>query len=197
MSHEVVIKEDSPKPNLVDSEGEARVYIRDVLVAAGIYDGPSMLTCPIQSKVFEEVESAYKRNGQDGQEGDGTDKAYGGKNVVDHKLLFDLLNEALSAVVRPPITRSGSIRGLVGPPVVPQGKKLLDYVWRMIHTYLNPPQDECHSFDDTVPRDLWRTPWSGMMQGETDEIGREMECVIFGELVEETMKDMCASYFPT
>lgn len=190
MSQEVVINEDPQEHNLFDSEGEAQIYIRDVLVAAGFYDGSSMLTSPIQSKVFEEVESAYQRNGG---KTEGSVKANGGRSV-DHKLLFDLLNEALSDVMRPPITRPRSMRGLVGPTAVPQGKKLLDHVLVMILTYLNPPQDECNSFDDVVANDLGRTPWSAMMKGETDVIGRGMERVILGELVLEIVKDMCASY---
>lgn len=180
VSQEVVVKEGPLEPEMLDLEDESKSYIREVLVAAGLLDQSAELSYPIHTKVFEEVEATYKRRGHEGE---------GGANHVDHKLLFNLLNEALLSVLRPPITRI-RLGGTLGPTLVPHGKDLLDKVWRIIHIYLCPSSNHCHSIDEMSSRDLERIPWLSMMHEETNFIGRAMENMILGELVHEIMKDI-------
>ncbi|KAL6011960.1 hypothetical protein ACLOJK_002427 [Asimina triloba] len=63
---EVPIEEDLTMVEIVGSEGQAETYIKDVLIAAGLYDMQSTLIDLIDSSIFKDVEAAYKRNGKDG-----------------------------------------------------------------------------------------------------------------------------------
>ncbi|XP_058098578.1 uncharacterized protein LOC131243328 isoform X2 [Magnolia sinica] len=187
---EAPVEDDLLEPEEDNSEGQAHVYIRDVLVVAGLYDGSSPLTNPINSRVFEEVEEASRRCAKEGEEA----IKDASESNVGHKLLFDLLNESLSIISRP-ITRSRFMRGVLGhPTAVPRGKKLLDDVWKMVRIYVHPPSDSCHSIDSMVAFDLTTTHWSSMMNDEIDVIGSELERMIARELVEETMWDLCHSW---
>lgn len=168
-------------------EDESESYIRDLLVVSGLYDGSSDKSLsrwdpfakPISNRVFEEVEASYK---------DHIDE----KKVVDHKALLDLLNEALSAVLGPPMTMSKFKRkaiGNTGKP--PRGRKLLDSVWEIIRIHVYPPADKfCYSVDSMVGQDLLSSPWSGLMNDDVDALGKEIECWIVGDLIEELVKDM-------
>lgn len=84
-------------------------YIRDLLVSSGLYGGSSdkslgrwgTIAKPISNSVFEEVEEAYiKLAKEDGS----MTKNHNEK--VDHKMLFDLLNETLSTILGPLSTMS-------------------------------------------------------------------------------------------
>ncbi|XP_077246881.1 RB1-inducible coiled-coil protein [Tasmannia lanceolata] len=186
-SEEAATEEDPLEAEVVNLEGQAQVYIRDVLVASGLYEGSSKLTNSIDSRVFEEVEAAYREGKREG-EADAKDH---GDNKVNHKVLFDLLNEALATISGPSVTRSRFMRGIIGPTtMVPRGKNLLEDVWKGISIYVYPPMDGCHSLDGMVSYDLRMTPWASMMGDEIAVIGKEMEWMILGDLVEEVMRDM-------
>ncbi|KAL7231194.1 hypothetical protein ACSBR2_009460 [Camellia fascicularis] len=174
----------------MELEDESEVYIRDLLVASGLYEGSSdnvlsrwdPLAKPINNQIFEEVEESYRKMAKD-NEGSKRDQG-------DHKLLLDLLNEALSIVLGPPVTMSRFRRKVIGPTRrSPRGRKLLDCVWEIIRAHLYPPTDKnYYSLDNMVARDLVSTPWSGLMNDVIDALGKEIESQITGVLIEEIVK---------
>ncbi|MCL7038637.1 hypothetical protein MKW94_017987 [Papaver nudicaule] len=188
------------EPVLVDLEDHAEVYIRDVLVISGLYDGSSQwsftrwdpLAKPISNWVFEKVEESYDKRAEETESaGDHIEMS-----KVDHKVLFDLINEALSTILGPSLAMSKFKRKLMGstkmPP--PRGKKLLDVVWKTIFMYLYPESDGCYyyySLDGMIARDLGRNPWlpSGMDE-DVELVGRDMENWILRELIGEIVKDL-------
>lgn len=185
-SKEAVVEADSPAANMDSIEGQAQAYIREVLIAAGLYDGSSSSTYPIDSLVFEQVEDAYRKRGK---ESEGTVKDDSSDSIVDHKILFDLVNEALSTVVARPGTGPIVMKRANVP--MSYGRTLLDNVWRMICVYVYPPADRFHSLDGMVVRDLKTVRWTALLDGEIDVLGKEMEWMLLEELIEEATRDMC------
>ncbi|CAL5443900.1 unnamed protein product [Camellia sinensis] len=183
-----VTEEQSLETEMAELEDEAEAYIRDLLVASGLYDGSSdnvlsrwdPLAKPITNDIFEAVEESYKKMTKDNE---------GSRR--DHKLLLDLLNEALSVVLGPPVTMS-RFRKAIGPALLPpRGQKLLDRAWEIVRAHLYPPTDKFHyCIDDMVAEDLGFTTWSGLMNDDIDAVGKEMESQITGYLIEEIVKDI-------
>lgn len=111
----------------------------------------------------------------------------------DRKMLLDLLNEALSKLLGPPVTKSKFRRRIINYSLLPPpcGRKLLESVWEIIRICLYPPTDRSYfSLHSLVADDLGSTLWSGLMDEEISALGREVECHIIGDLVEEIFKDM-------
>ncbi|XVF18148.1 hypothetical protein REPUB_Repub10bG0187300 [Reevesia pubescens] len=194
---DISIEQESIESEMLDLEDHAEGYVRDLLVASGLYDGScekslsrwDPLAKPISNCVFEQVEESYRKLAKENDDA-GNDQ---NEKKVDHKVLFDLLNEALSTVLGPPVTMSRFRRKLLGSSILPppRGRKLLNSVWEIIHINLYPPNDRYYySLDSMVAQDLGSTPWSGLMDDETNVLGREVECHIIGDLVEEIVKDM-------
>ncbi|KAJ0969084.1 hypothetical protein J5N97_021961 [Dioscorea zingiberensis] len=190
--------EDETFEGAVEVEGHVGSYIRDILLAAGLYEGEAFnrtflrwdaLTKPIPIWVFDEVEETYSKNERE----DNSEclKCCCAETDIGHKMLFDLLNEALPQVLTMRVIGSSFKRCLAGPPTVPRGKKLLDNLWHQIKMYSNPPLDESHSLDDMMIRDLKMTPWSSLSHEDIDSMGREMEMVIIAELIDEFVCEMC------
>ncbi|KAK6924575.1 protein of unknown function DUF4378 [Dillenia turbinata] len=191
-SENTTIKEEQMETEMDELEDQAKTYIRNLLVASGLYNGSvdvsisrlDSLTKPISSCIYEEVEESYR-------------KSYKGKDdrgEADHKLLLDLLNEALSATLGPhlplPISKLRWVIGLstLSPP---KGKKLLDLVWQKVRVHLYPPTDRTnHSLDNMVAHDLRSFPWSGLINEDVNSLGGEMECLIIGDLIEDVVNDM-------
>ena len=181
---------------MVDLEDHTEGYVRDLPVASGLYDGScdkslsrlDPLAKPISNSVLEQVEELYRKLTKE------NDRSRNDQNEkIDHKVLLDLLNEALSTILGPPVTMSRFRRKLLGSSILPPpwGRKLLNSVWEIIHINLYPPNNRCYySLDSMVARDLRSTPWSGLMDDETNVLGREVEFHIIGDLVEEIVKDM-------
>lgn len=128
-----------------------RAYITEVLIAAGLYDddggdGPSSAInsrvdsmarpMPICDDVFEDVEDMYYYRGDYiGGGGMCDDETDGGATAAtDHRMLFDLANEALqSLVVESSRGGSSSLRQwVVDSTGVARGKKLVDDVWQQV-----------------------------------------------------------------
>ncbi|XP_026446133.1 uncharacterized protein LOC113346822 isoform X2 [Papaver somniferum] len=191
--------QEAREPEMVHLEDHAEVYIRDVLIISGLYDGSSQwsftrwdpLAKPISSWVFEKVEESYEKRA------DETDitEDHTGMSRMDHKVLFDLINEALSTILGPSLTMSKFKRKLMGstkmPP--PRGKKLLDVVWKTVFMYLYPESDGYYyyySLDGMIARDLGRNPWLGSMDEDIELVGRETENWILRELIGEIVKDL-------
>ncbi|KAM7519968.1 hypothetical protein LguiB_018930 [Lonicera macranthoides] len=161
-------------------EAQAKTYIRDLLVASGLYGGSSY-TSLISYKKFEEVEILYR-----------TKNKANGWPTKDHKLLFDLSNEALSTVLGPPQAQS-KFRINDGDTMLrpPRGRNLLDRVWEITRVYLYPPMDNSyHTLDWLIARDLKSIPWLESTNDDVDGLGKEVEFQILGDLIEEIVKDM-------
>nr|XP_011461587.1 PREDICTED: uncharacterized protein LOC101305113 isoform X1 [Fragaria vesca subsp. vesca]XP_011461589.1 PREDICTED: uncharacterized protein LOC101305113 isoform X1 [Fragaria vesca subsp. vesca] len=177
-------------------ENPAEVYIKDLLVASGLYDGSFEKSFsrydtsgkPISLSVFKEVEESYKKLAS---ADDNSTKDHNGK--VNHKLFLDLLNEALSTILGPPLNMSKFRRKAINSSALPplRGKKLLDSVWGIIYRYVYPPNDKhCHSLDEIVARDLGSSLWSELVEEDVNILGREIETLIMRDLVTEVLNDM-------
>ncbi|GMI86306.1 TON1 Recruiting Motif 26 [Hibiscus trionum] len=194
---DISIEQESTESEMGSLEDQAEGYVRDLLVASGLYGGScdksssrwDPLAKAIGNSVFEQVEESHRKS---------TEKNYSSRpdeneKKVDRKVLLDLSNEALTTILGPPVTMSRFRRKLHGSSILtpPRGRKLLNSVWESIQTSLNLPNDRPHySIDSTVARDIRCTPWSGLIDDETNVLGREVECHIIGALVEEIVKDM-------
>lgn len=193
--------EDMEKPELPHEietdavEGPAEAYIKNLLIVSGLYDGSSNPSVPnwgpsakpLSNWVFEKVEATYAEGAE----------VTGAKNeqseiVIDRKILFDLSNEALSIILAPSSAMPTFKRKIMHPTMIPPRRKaLLDTVWKMIHTYVYPPSDSSiYSLDSMVARDLGMNPWSGMTQIDVDLIGKDIENMILGKLIEETVREI-------
>ncbi|KAE8731914.1 hypothetical protein F3Y22_tig00002392pilonHSYRG00013 [Hibiscus syriacus] len=193
---DISVEQDSSESEMGDLEDQAEGYVRDLLVASGLFDGSydkslsrwDTLAKPIDDSVFEQVEESYIKSGKE------NDSSRNNENEkVDRKVLLDLLNEALSTILGPPVAMSRFRRKLLSSSILPppRGRKLLNSVWEIIQTNLYPPNDGCHySLDSMVGRDLRSTPWSGLIDDETNVLGREVACHVIGDLVEEIVKGM-------
>ncbi|MED6112159.1 hypothetical protein PIB30_059213 [Stylosanthes scabra] len=172
-------------------------YIKDLLVASGLYFGSwdkyllrvreDTLTNPIENSIFEEVEESRVKENID--------------NKLDHKILLDLLNEALSIVLGQPLTMSRFRRNLnnlcIIQKIPPCGKELLKLVWDIIHVSLCPPKSNtCScSFISLVKQDFGSISLYGLMNDEINVLEMEMACLISDDLVEELIKDMIDNFF--
>ncbi|KAF7130839.1 hypothetical protein RHSIM_Rhsim10G0195500 [Rhododendron simsii] len=189
---ETIIQEHTLEAEM-ELEDEAEAYVRDLLVASGLYKGSSEKVLSrwdpfaklISNRIFEELEESYRNATKKDSEGSKRDN-------VDHKLLLDLLNEALTIVLGPPVTVSRFRKtGMCPTSRPPHGRKLLHSVWEIICGHLYPPSDKCfYSIDSMLVRDLHSTPWAGLMNDDIDSLGKEMESQITGDLIEEIVKDM-------
>jgi hypothetical protein len=181
---------------MVELEDPTEAYIRDLLVSSGLYDGSSdtsffrwdTFAKPISNSVFEEVEESYRKLAKEDESmiKDDIEK-------VDHKLLLDLLNQTLSTILGPLSIMSTFKRKMIHFSMLPtlRGTRLLNRVCEIIRVYLHPSTDKSHySLESMEARDLGSTPWSVLIDDEINILGREMECLIIGDLVEEIVKDM-------
>ncbi|KAI3921964.1 hypothetical protein MKX01_005653 [Papaver californicum] len=202
LDQETSTPEVEEEEQVVDDAAEMMVaekaYIKDLLIS-GLYGGgdggyESRLTAgsdlkwvPLGICVFDKVEESRKANSNEDE---------GERNTIaehNHKVIFDLVNEALYTILEPCFTTTA-----VGPTRMPRGKRLLDKVWRMIGMYINPPENsedgERLSFyylDAIVARDLGTNSWLDLNLDDSEKqlIGKEIGGFILDELIEETVKD--------
>ncbi|XP_050379681.1 uncharacterized protein LOC126797030 isoform X2 [Argentina anserina] len=190
------VEQEVVESELSGLENPVEVYIRDLLVASGLYDGSleksfsrwDTFGNPISLSVFKEVEESYKKLAT---EHNSSTKDHNGK--VNHKLLLDLLNEALSTILGPPLNMPKFRRKAINTSSLPplRGKKLLDSVWENIYYYLYPPKDSLyHSLDEIVSRDLISSPWPELLDEDVIVLGREIETLIMRDIVTEVLDDM-------
>ncbi|KAG7968882.1 hypothetical protein I3843_07G002600 [Carya illinoinensis] len=193
---DTTIEQESNESETVELVDPTEAYIRDLLVSSGLYEGSSdkslvrwgTIAKPISNSIFEEVEEAYVKLAK---EDESTIKNHNEK--VDHKMLFDLLNETLSTILGPLSTMSKFKRKMIHSSMLPTlcGRTLLDCVWEIILIHLHPPTDKSHcSLESMVARDLGPTHWSVFTDEEVNVLGKDMECLIIGDLVEEIVKEM-------
>ncbi|PKI57028.1 hypothetical protein CRG98_022532 [Punica granatum] len=187
---------------LPELEDGTAAYVRTLLVASGMYDGLSSscllrsdpLVKPITTSVYEEVEESYKQQDKE-EDGHGSTMDDNKKGVeIDHRLLYDLLNEALSNMLRPPVISSryrnkiSATRDLQHPC----GPRLMDAVWGFIRSFVYPPVDvSSHSsLDSMVSRDLGPAPWLWLLDEQVNAIGADIEGSILGDLIGEIVRDV-------
>ncbi|XP_006855730.2 uncharacterized protein LOC18445531 [Amborella trichopoda] len=173
------------------TEDEAKTYIKDILVTSGFFYGSAQIfsnwaspTTPIGPWVHEKVEEAYKRGSHSPK--------YDDKIKSQHKLLFDLLNETLICILGPFVSWSRPKRRVRASMVVPTGKRLLEDAWSMMRMYVHEPMDGQASLEGQVAKDLSMTQWMGMVDDDVDVIGKDMEGMILGDLVEEVLSEWCS-----
>ncbi|CAI9110484.1 OLC1v1010520C3 [Oldenlandia corymbosa var. corymbosa] len=194
---EVVTNDDQPmETDMVDIEDPDEAYIRDLLLISGFYDGSCDKSLakwepagkPVSDQVFEEAEESHKqkyiKDDDEGLSKDQNEKSH-------HKILFDLLNEALPDVLGSPKAMSKFMRKALDPVGRPlRGRKLLDKVWNIIGVYLQPTMDESdYSLDMMIARDLQSSPWSKCVDDDINALGKDVECQIFGDLIDEMVMD--------
>lgn len=189
---------ESELPKLEDG---LAAYVRALLVASGLYD---RLSNPqgsrsdpdakfISTSVYEEVESSYEQPGKEAGHNsakDGNDKG----TETDHRVLYDLVNEALSDVLRQPVISRFRKKKISVPRDLqqPSGSKLMDSVLGFISLLVYPPGDiSSHfSFDSMVAQDLGSAPWFQILDEEVDAIGAEIEGSILRSLISEVVRDI-------
>ncbi|XAR73680.1 hypothetical protein NMG60_11007740 [Bertholletia excelsa] len=190
------VTKEQPSGAEMEMEDEVKAYIRDLLVASGLYRDTSdkvlsrwdPMAKLISNQTFEQVEESCMKIIKD-SEGSKTEQG----EKANHKLLFDLLNEALSTVLGPPVPLSKFSNKIVdgSSSQAPNGRKLFDCVWEIINGHLYPSSDITdESIDNMIARDFKAVPWSGLMNDDIDAIGKDMESWITRDLIEELVKDM-------
>jgi len=193
------MKQEASESDLDQLEDPAESYIRDLLIASGLYFGSwdkSLLrgdtfAKPIGNSVYEEVEESRRKWVKENDDSCIKDQ---NENKPDHKVLLDLLNEALSVVLGPPLTLSRFRRKLSNSSMLlPSGKELLNLVWDIIRVSIYPPSDiSTYSLDTLVAQHLGSIPWSELINDEINILERDIECLITDDLVEELTKDICS-----
>ncbi|KAL2334236.1 hypothetical protein Fmac_015449 [Flemingia macrophylla] len=196
-SEDFITKQESAECELVELDDPAESYVRDLLVASGLYFGSwdkSLLrgdtyAKPIGNSIFEEVEESHKKLVNENERSTKDQN----KNKLEHKVLLDLLNESLSIVLGPPMTLSRFRRKLnnssMQPP--PYGKELLKLVWDIVCVSLYSVSNTSpYSLASLVAQDLESISFSELINDQIDSMEREMTCIITDNLVEELTKDM-------
>ncbi|CAE5986619.1 unnamed protein product [Arabidopsis arenosa] len=185
---------------IVDLGNPDKVFVRDLLVASGLYEGTSDISLsrwdplakPIKKSVLEETKDNLKKRSNQNQEDEDT-----GETTIseeNHNILFDLLNEVLTVVLGP-LTKSGFKNKLLSSSVSEsttiRGKYLLESTWRIMSEYLySQPEKPFCSLDGIIGWDMDRFPWSGLISEEVNVLGKEVEGMIMADLVEELVKDL-------
>lgn len=187
------MNEQLPSEVEVDIENQDEAYIKDLLVAAGLYDGSYKRSLskwdpmgkPISNHVFEEVEDSYRTTTK-------FDEICSNYQKLSHKMILDLLNEVLPNILRPPINQSRYMAKAFGyVHKTPLGKKLLIHVWEFIRLYANLPSDKSYyALDGLLTRDWKLSTWSHLIDDDINSIGREIESQIMKELIEEMVEDI-------
>ncbi|WVZ55327.1 hypothetical protein U9M48_005999 [Paspalum notatum var. saurae] len=166
-------------------------FVRAVLVVAGMYGlkqnaGRTCEAKPIPKWVLEEVESSSSALPASSD---------GSVATIDHRLLFDLINETLPGAVRASTTLCTFDKCYaMAPRRSPSGKRMLEALWKSVQVWLEPPSDNTTSssasVDVLIGRDLSVSAWHGSFLDDADALGGELETEILDELLDETVWDV-------
>lgn len=189
-----MIDDQSVEEEIMEIDDPAESFVRDLLVASGLYDGScdkylskwDPLGKPISKQVFEEVEASYKKKTNDIEDASTIDQF----QKFNHKLLCDFLNEVLRDVLGVPSTVSSSMKStiaLTARPLPLQGKKLLECVWEIARVYVDMSSQ---SFETILARDLQSMPWTGLVDEDVNAVGKDIEYQIIGDLIHDMINDM-------
>lgn len=113
-----------------------------MLIAAGLYDDGSLdnkansrvdsMARPICDYIFDEVEDIYYYRDKSGGDQDAGLSNNSGGNAADHRMLFDLANEALQMLVQGARSGSSLCQWVIDSTGVSQGRKLVDDIWQQV-----------------------------------------------------------------
>ncbi|URD91879.1 hypothetical protein MUK42_11048 [Musa troglodytarum] len=142
------------------------------------------VTRPISHQVFEEEEEAYGKYWK-------SSIGHNDDIAIRHKLLFDLVNEALQSVLGPQIHCSMFKRGSQGQAASPQAKSLLLDLWNQIQVHTSPPLHES-DVNSVVVQDVKMTTWPSMLHEDVDVVGRQIERVVLRDLIDDIVQAMIA-----
>ncbi|XP_018678640.2 uncharacterized protein LOC135583626 isoform X1 [Musa acuminata AAA Group] len=142
------------------------------------------VTRPISHQVFEEEEEAYGKYWK-------SSFVHNDDIAVRHKLLFDLVNEALQSVLGPQIHCSMFKRRSPGQAASPQAKSLLLDLWNQIQVYMSPPLHES-DVNNVVVQEVKMTTWPSMLHEDVDVVGRQIERVVLRDLIDDIVQAMIA-----
>ncbi|CAM0908576.1 unnamed protein product [Alopecurus aequalis] len=190
-----------------------KAYIRELLIAAGLFDGDddddggssvarteSVAQAIMSDDVFYEVEDAYyyrriRRLGNDDVDGAGEEEELEEHGAADwRRLLFDLANEALHVLQAGPSSSSlrrwfvDSGNGVLSSsrPRL-RGRELEDDVWRQVaRAMMGGETTPVTTVDGMVERDVERSTWM-VLHGNVCAVGRKIERAIFDELVDDVL----------
>ncbi|XP_011099898.1 uncharacterized protein LOC105178187 [Sesamum indicum] len=186
--------EEPPHEVETDIDNPAEAYIRDLLVASGLYDGSCIRSpskwgphcIPISHQVFEEVEESYR------QSTEVDERCSNQEAKLNRKMILDLLNEALPAVLGEPANTVRYMEKAIDPAFKPpHGRKLVSRVWESIRVYVHPSTDRSvYVLDNMVARDLKSKTWSRLMDEGKYVMGENLGSEIAGDLIEEMVQDM-------
>ncbi|KAJ8490525.1 hypothetical protein OPV22_012246 [Ensete ventricosum] len=142
-------------------------------------------TRPISPQVFEEEEEAYGKCWK-------SSVVRNDDTAIRHKLLFDLVNEALQSVLGPQVHCSMFKRRSQGQAAPPQAKSLLLDLWNQIQVYMSPPLHES-DVNNVVVQDVkttTTTTWPSMLHEDVDVVGRQIERVVLRDLIDDIVQAM-------
>ncbi|CAN6200436.1 unnamed protein product [Urochloa humidicola] len=175
-----------------------KAYIREVLVAAGLYDDVDgsldnkanarvdSMARPICDDIFEEVEDIYYYRGEYCDDAIGMYSGTVG-NATDHRMLFDLANEALQSLVQGAKTGSSLQQWVIDSTGVSRGRRLVDDVWQQVQTLRNPQIQEMQTIDSMVASEIRKSSWVEVLYEDVYVVGRKIERAIFDELIEDLL----------
>ncbi|CAN6215538.1 unnamed protein product [Urochloa humidicola] len=175
-----------------------KAYIREVLAAAGLYDDGSLdnkanarvdsMARPICDDIFEEVEDIYYYRGKYCDDAIGMYSGTGG-NATDHRMLFDLANEALQSLVQGAKAGSSLHQWVIDSTGVSRGRRLVDDVWQQVQALKNPQMQEMQTIDSMVAYEIRKSSWAEVLYEDVYVVGRKIERAIFEELIEDFLKE--------
>ncbi|RRT73987.1 hypothetical protein B296_00028851 [Ensete ventricosum] len=145
-------------------------------------------TRPISPRVLEEEEEAYGKCWK-------SSVVHNDDTAIRHKLLFDLVNEALQSVLGPQLHCSMFKRRSQGQAAPPQAKSLLLDLWNQIQVYMSPPLRES-DVNNVVVQDVktttttTTTTWPSMLHEDVDVVGRQIERVVLRDLIDDIVQAM-------
>ncbi|KAL2653408.1 hypothetical protein R1flu_021536 [Riccia fluitans] len=182
-------------------ETEERSYVRDVLLVSGATMGIKAVNPagnPIDSTVYDYLDE------KKGIADYGWEKNYDGpcdsvkregmkaRQAMDRRMLFDTVNDILTTMLVPYVNVKPWMQALVLPPLRkrPTGQRLVQLVWDELQSLppREPCDDICESLYIVLQKDL-ALPANGWVSfsEEAEEIGLEIERMIFKELVDEVV----------
>ncbi|KAJ0967774.1 hypothetical protein J5N97_024691 [Dioscorea zingiberensis] len=137
---------------------DEQVELRDNLITAGLCEGRPLGQTLLSRETIPRWLSQKMEEKYN----------WNGREIgINHSMLLDLVNEMIQSCK------------------VPQGKRLLDVLWHELQMNTSTGGNESDSLESIVAFDLKLIPWSSLCHEVVNLVGREMELLIFGELIDE------------
>ncbi|KAJ1260845.1 hypothetical protein BS78_10G263800 [Paspalum vaginatum] len=194
--------ERSPRPSQTRIPAETardpdKAYIRELLTAAGLYhyhhDDRDRVARrrlgPICDSVFEEVEDIYYFDGRVSE------------TATDHRMLFDLANEALQILEQRSSRPASSslcqwvlIDTTTAGSSSSRGRELEDDVWHQVQA-LRMQDKEMQTIDSMVAHQVRKTVWAEVLHEHVYVVASKIERAIFDELVQDLVQGFPPNFF--